>query len=199
MTGAPPPEALTHTLYFIRHGETDWNVEARLQGQRDVPLNDFGRVQAEEAGARLRGLVPAFEDLDYVASPLSRTRETMERMREAIALHPRRLPRRRAPARALVRRLGGPDLEGGPPARSARRPRPRRRQMGLRAAEGRELRHARRARRAVPRRLTRDTVVVSHGGVARVLLALLGQASPDEAPRVDIWQGRVLVFAGGRH
>ena len=88
MTGAPPPEALTHTLYFIRHGETDWNVEARLQGQRDVPLNDFGRVQAEEAGARLRGLVLHYEDLDYVASPLSRTRETMERMREAIGAPP---------------------------------------------------------------------------------------------------------------
>src|SRR5215207_9836830 len=65
---------------------------------------------------------------------------------------PRRLPRQRAAARALVRRLGGPDLEGGPPARSARRPRPRRRQVGLRAAAGRKLRHARPARRAVPRR-----------------------------------------------
>ena len=42
--------SLPHTLYFIRHGETDWNAEARLQGQRDVPLNDFGRVQAEEVG-----------------------------------------------------------------------------------------------------------------------------------------------------
>src|SRR4051794_29820914 len=141
VTGAPPA-ALTHTLYFIRHGETDWNAEARLQGQRDVPLNDFGRVQAEEAGARLRGLVLHYEDLDYVASPLSRTRETMERMREAIALS-RRLPGRRAAARALVWGLGGPDLERGPPARSARRPRPRRRQVGLRAAAGRKLRYAR--------------------------------------------------------
>jgi broad specificity phosphatase PhoE len=57
------------------------------------------------------------------------------------------------------------------------------------------------ARRVAPflADLTRDTVVVSHGGVARALLALLGHASPDEAPRVDIWQGRVLVFAAERH
>jgi probable phosphoglycerate mutase len=57
------------------------------------------------------------------------------------------------------------------------------------------------ARRVAPflADLTRDTVVVSHGGVARALLALLGPASPDEAPRVDIWQGRVLVFADARH
>src|SRR3954463_11872778 len=89
VTGAPPPAALTHTLYFVRHGETDWNLEARLQGQRDVPLNDFGRVQAEEAGARLRGLVLRYEKLDYVASPLGRARETMERLRETIGLAPR--------------------------------------------------------------------------------------------------------------
>ena len=61
------PHALPYTLYFIRHGETDWNAEARLQGQRDVPLNNFGRVQAEEAGARLRGIDLHYEDLAYAS------------------------------------------------------------------------------------------------------------------------------------
>ena len=76
------------TIYFIRHGETDWNLEGRLQGQQDIPLNDVGRVQAEEAGRRLQALVPHVEDLDYVASPMTRTRETMEILRETLGLHP---------------------------------------------------------------------------------------------------------------
>jgi broad specificity phosphatase PhoE len=76
------------TLYFVRHGETDWNAEARLQGQQDVPLNAFGRVQGEEAGARLRALAPGYANLDYVASPLSRTRETMELLRRTLGLDP---------------------------------------------------------------------------------------------------------------
>lgn len=59
-------------LYFIRHGETDWNVGHLLQGQRDIPLNDHGREEARRA-ARALAAIP----LDLcVTSPLSRTRET---------------------------------------------------------------------------------------------------------------------------
>ncbi len=43
-------------LYYIRHGETDWNVEQRLQGHRDTALNARGRGQATHCGAVLRDL-----------------------------------------------------------------------------------------------------------------------------------------------
>src|SRR4029078_4399402 len=80
------------TLYFARHGETDWNRERRLQGQHDIPLNAPGGVQPARCGGVLRELLerggrPA-GDYDYVSSPLGRARETMELMRAAMGLDP---------------------------------------------------------------------------------------------------------------
>jgi broad specificity phosphatase PhoE len=185
---------LAHTLYFIRHGETDWNAEARLQGQRDIPLNDFGRVQAEEAGRRLRGLVPSFEDLAYVASPLSRTRETMELMRAALGLHPsayRQDDRLRELSFGAWEGLTWKEVRQRDPRGAKARDIDK---WGFVPPKGES--YAMLAERVTPflGEVTRETVVVSHGGVARVLLAMLGHAPPDEAPRIDIWQGRVLVF-----
>ena len=59
---------------FIRHGQTDWNRDDRLQGSSDIPLNDTGRTQAHEAAELLR-------DGDWhvvMSSPLLRARETAE-------------------------------------------------------------------------------------------------------------------------
>ena len=37
-------------LYYIRHGETEWNAIGRLQGTQDIPLNELGRKQAAHVG-----------------------------------------------------------------------------------------------------------------------------------------------------
>ena len=74
-------------VYVVRHGQTDWNAEGRFQGSRDVPINETGRHQADRNGAALRKLLGSdAEDFDFVASPLGRARETMERIRTAMGL-----------------------------------------------------------------------------------------------------------------
>jgi len=70
------------TLLLVRHGETDWNAEGRLQGHTDRPLNDYGRRQAKELAERL---APEGADAVY-ASDLSRARETAEIVGERLGL-----------------------------------------------------------------------------------------------------------------
>jgi broad specificity phosphatase PhoE len=65
---------VTTELYLVRHGETDWNRQRRIQGLTDIALNDTGREQARETARRL-GSRPW--DGVYT-SPLGRARETAE-------------------------------------------------------------------------------------------------------------------------
>lgn len=59
-------------LYLLRHGETDWNKEWRLQGGADIPLNDKGIAQAKEAAERYAGI--PFDVV--ISSPLQRALNT---------------------------------------------------------------------------------------------------------------------------
>lgn len=73
-------------VYFSRHGQTDWNVEGRIQGQMDIDINQHGRNQADRNGDCLHPLVKSADRFDFVASPLRRTRETMQRIRTRMQL-----------------------------------------------------------------------------------------------------------------
>ena len=185
-------------LYYVRHGETDWNHAGRLQGSHDTSLNARGREQAVCCGEILRTLFarsgqnPAV--LDYVASPLKRARETMESMREPLGLAP--LAYRLDPRLA---EMGFGDWEGltlaevamRDPDAFAARERDKwafvppngesYRQLSVRAGEWYES-------------LRRDSVVAAHGGTARALMVHLGIALPATAPRLSIEQGMVYVL-----
>jgi broad specificity phosphatase PhoE len=70
-------------FWYLRHGETDWNRQGLSQGNMDIPLNELGLAQAQEAAVRLRnrGIT------SIVASPLSRARVTAEIVGEALGLN----------------------------------------------------------------------------------------------------------------
>jgi broad specificity phosphatase PhoE len=70
------------TLLLVRHGETDWNADGRLQGHTDRPLSDFGRRQAQQLAAELEG-----DELEAIySSDLTRARETAEIVGERLGL-----------------------------------------------------------------------------------------------------------------
>jgi broad specificity phosphatase PhoE len=73
-------------IWFCRHGETAWNAEGRVQGQYDTEINKTGKAQANANGLKLKALVPDPARFDFVASPLKRTRDTMERIRAGMGL-----------------------------------------------------------------------------------------------------------------
>ena len=185
------------TIYFIRHGETDWNLEGRLQGQKDIPLHDMGRVQAEEAGRRLAALAPHYEDLAYVASPMTRTRETMEIMRRTMGLHPEAY---KLDERLVELTFGAWE---GMTWKEVRKAEPqlaslREQDKWHYAPPGGGESYAMLVDRIRPflDDLTRDTAVVAHGGVARAFLSMACGVSTRQAASLDIWQGRVLVIEG---
>jgi probable phosphoglycerate mutase len=189
-------------LYYVRHGQTDWNAEQRLQGQHDIPLNALGRAQAIQCGEILRGLFlrdgRQAGDFDYFASPLSRARVTMELLRGQLGLDPDGY---RTDVRLMELSFGR--WEGFTPA-----------ELQVREAEAYAARERDKWNFVLPggesyaqliirvrawhQTIARDAVVSAHGGVARALLAHFGIVAPEAAALDDIGQGVVYVFADGQ-
>ncbi|MEM9684501.1 MAG: histidine phosphatase family protein [Pseudomonadota bacterium] len=76
------PDLHPVTFIFVRHGESTWNAERRVQGQTDVPLSDRGRAQAGAAAALIAGHPVGA----VFASPLQRARHTAEIINETLDL-----------------------------------------------------------------------------------------------------------------
>ena len=191
-----------HRLIFVRHGETAYNAESRLQGQLDTPLNARGREQARAIGGTLRSLLgPEIDRLDeaqaFFASPLERARETMDIARDAMGLKPGRYhldPVLKELSFGVWEGLTWPEIE----VRDAKGLRARRKDRWAFAPEGGES-YAMLAVRLRPwlDSLSEHAFVISHGGVARVLMALIAGVPPAKAVEAPIIQGRAIVFENG--
>jgi broad specificity phosphatase PhoE len=189
-------------LCYVRHGETDFNRQGRLQGRRDTVLNAHGRRQAAECGALLRDLFARdhrqAQDFKYISSPLKRARETMEILRATLDLEAHDYE---VDARLLEIAYG--EWEGLTlqeiEARNASVLSARERDKWDFAPPGGES-YRQLAVRIGDwyRSLSRDTVVAAHGGGVRALMALLNVLPEEKATRAQIEQGVVYVFADGK-
>lgn len=174
-------------VYFIRHGETDWNRQGLIQGWIDIPLNENGHRQAQ---AVARGLVQVADfppDCNFVVSPLQRAKQTMGYLAEALALEPQQIA-----IDAAVRELGFGIWEGKPfwelkaspvyPAlpedRYAWRP------DGGESYEDGNVRI-----KLWLDKLDRPTVVVAHGAIGRCLIGEMAGLGRRDLVRLEMRQG----------
>ncbi|SUA99813.1 Alpha-ribazole phosphatase [Pannonibacter phragmitetus] len=189
-------------LIFIRHGQTDWNAEGRMQGQKDIPLNDTGRGQARRNGQALASFL-AHEGIDpaglrFIASPLGRTRETMDLMREAMGL-----PAGGYELEPRVKEITFGDWEGrtleelaaSDPALVAQR---RSDKWGFVPPQGESYAILSQRISGWLAEQTEPSVSVIHGGVIRVLRGLLEDIAPAEIPRLDVPQDVVYLWKDGK-
>jgi broad specificity phosphatase PhoE len=86
-TEAPLP-VVSSRLLLVRHGESTWNRERRIQGQLDPPLTERGETQARELAERLSGHQVAA----FYCSDLRRCRQTAKPIAEAVGMEPVPLP-----------------------------------------------------------------------------------------------------------
>jgi broad specificity phosphatase PhoE len=191
-------------LYFIRHGETDWNVEGRLQGQHDRPLNAVGCGQATCCGEILRALLERDgrdpRSFDYVSSQLVRARKTMELVRTELHLDPadyRTDPRLAELSFGRWEGFTFAELKAREPATLALAAREHDK-WGFVPPGGESYADLLVRVRAWHATVSRDTVAVAHGGVARTLIVHFGIEPPAAAPVHSIEQGVVYRFEPGR-
>jgi broad specificity phosphatase PhoE len=183
-------------MYLVRHGQTDWNAELRLQGQKDIPLNDTGRTQAARNGRELAKLIDAPDQFDFVASPLGRTRETMEIILAQFGLSKERYRRDVGVIEITFGDWEGYTFE----------------ELRVENNDAVEERLANKWNFVQPngesyqmmcdrvavwlKTVTRDTVVVCHGGTIRALMVLLTNMPTAQAAELSIPQDRIYQWDG---
>jgi probable phosphoglycerate mutase len=188
-------------LYFIRHGETDFNVAQRLQGRSETRLNARGRSQSTEIASVLRDLFERDRhrpsDYAYVSSPLLRARETMELMRAELGLEPKVYGIDDRLAEISYGEWEGftlREIQARDPGVLQRREQDK---WDFRPPGGESYREVAERVGAWYATVTRDTVLAAHGGVARALMANFQILPEEEATHADILHGVVYVFSGG--
>ncbi len=190
--------ALTDSvLYLLRHGETEFNVEGRLQGHQDSPLTARGRAQARAHGALLKTLIAAPQAWRVVASPLGRTLDTARLACAELGLSEAAIetdPRLKEIAYGDWEGLNYDEIEASDPGNWAARERDR---WGFVVPGGESYEMVAVRARTFLDEPRGNTIVVSHGGTGRVLRGLYGRLAPPEIKALEQPQDAIHRLAQG--
>lgn len=185
------------TIYFIRHGQTDWNAEARFQGTRDIPLNEKGRRQARRNGLTLAKLLDDDLDVGFIASPLKRASETMEIVRETMGLE-----RTAFETDDRLRELSFGEWEGRTVSDLEKSEadlwlKRQRNKWSFRPPQGESYQDLADRLETWVKEMERPLVVVAHGGVNRGLRFLLSDADSLDLASTIIPQDKIMIIEDG--
>lgn len=185
-------------IYYVRHGQTDWNAQYRFQGQQDIALNDTGRAQALGNGHKLAGIVGDGAGFDFFCSPLGRARETMEIIRTAMGLPPEGYAIDERLIEASYGELEGmslADIERDRPELMELRQEDR---WNFTPPAGESL--ATVSKRIAPffDELKAPAIVVAHGAVGRTVRHLLAGTPVETAGHYAFPQDKVFRFKDGK-
>ncbi len=185
-------------IYFLRHGQTDYNAARRIQGVIDIPINAHGRLQARRNGGVLNELIGDKTRFDFVASPLLRARQTMEIVRSAMGLAPEGY---RTDARLQEIHFGAwggmtmAEIAASEPENFARRQRD---PWNFTPPGGEAFRELYARAMDWLAGVASATAVVSHGGISRALRGHFLKLAPQEMVHLDVPQDKVLMIEGDR-
>ena len=196
---------LNAPLYFIRHGETDWNIERRFQGQSDIPLNKHGIEQAAASGKILSCLLEndggSEDSHQFISSPLLRAAKTMEQILDELGL-----PENNYQTDAALTEISFGLWEGltSPEAKQQyyhERQNRRKDRWAIAPPGGESFAERTGTIERFLLGLSESSVVVSHSGIMRIIIHLLKGLAPLDAVNVEIphigvhiWDGKSLSF-----
>ena len=183
-------------FYLIRHGQTDWNAEGRFQGSVDIPLNDHGRGQAKRNGEAFKVELPNVEGWQFMSSPLSRARETMEIVRATSGLDPNDYalePLLREVSYGDWERQTIEEISVTDAASIAKRAGNK---WGFVPPNGESYNMLADRVRTVLASLESPSVITAHGGVLRSIYYLIGDMDAETAAIADVPQDQFLFVDG---
>lgn len=187
---------MSYKLYLVRHGQTDWNAEHRLQGSQDIDLNSVGKRQAKANGETLSWILPQAAPYQLISSPLLRAANTMQVIAQALGKDKAAVRYDERITEISFGSWEGMTLEDishqSPEELHGYETDP----FAFTPKGGESYQQASVRVADFLSSLTTDSIIVTHAGIIRVIFSLLSKATGRSATRLRIPQDQVLIVQG---